>query len=153
MSTFSSSEAKIEIRKRFDRLTPQTPRLWGRMSPQQMLCHLTDGYRVSSGDIRPKPADNFFTRSVLRLFALHTSMAWPKGAFSGDEDGGGDAVRHQQRDQVGIEAAAARVQRECNVLARRGIGGRQAVVRFDQCLGAGGESDEKQQTGNEFFHA
>ena len=80
MSTLAHSSAKAAVRQRIERLTPGTARRWGRMTPHQMVCHLSDAYRISSGERNPKPIDNFITRSVVRLVALHTSLTWPKGA-------------------------------------------------------------------------
>lgn len=79
MSTFSDPAAKAAIRQRMQSLTPSAARQWGRMTPHQMLCHLTDGYRLASGERPPKRVDNFFTRSFIRWVALHSSLAWPKG--------------------------------------------------------------------------
>lgn len=80
MSTLAHAVAKAAIRQRIERLTPGTPRRWGRMTPHQMVCHLTDAYRISSGEREPKAIDNFITRSIVRLVALHTPLTWPKGA-------------------------------------------------------------------------
>jgi hypothetical protein len=44
-----------------------------------MVCHLTDGYGMAAKQRNPKPAHNFFTRTVARRIALHTSLTWPKG--------------------------------------------------------------------------
>lgn len=62
-----------------ERLTPQSARQWGRMTPHQMVCHLSDAFRMASGERASKAADNFFMRQVIRRVALHTSMTWPKG--------------------------------------------------------------------------
>ena len=62
MSTFADSAAKSSVRQRLERLTPNAPRQWGRMTPHQMVCHLTDGYRMSAGQRNPKPVHNIFTR-------------------------------------------------------------------------------------------
>ena len=80
MSTFAQPGAKAAVRQRIERLTPGTPRQWGRMTPHQMVCHLSDAYRISSGERNPKAIDNFLTRSIVRMVALHTPLTWPKGA-------------------------------------------------------------------------
>jgi len=62
------------------------------MTPHQMVCHLTDGYRMSSGERKPRAADNFVSRSIVRLVALHTPLAWPKGVKTipeADQEQGG----------------------------------------------------------------
>lgn len=79
MSTFANLAAKTAIRRRLEQLTPTTPRRWGKMTPHQAVCHLTDGYRSAVGEKSVAPIHNVFTRSVMRFVALHTPMAWPKG--------------------------------------------------------------------------
>jgi hypothetical protein len=49
------------------------------MTAHQMVCHLTDAYRMSAGERTARPVDNFFTRVFVRRIALHSSLAWPKG--------------------------------------------------------------------------
>lgn len=45
-----------------------------------MVCHLSDAFRMASGERTSRAVDNFFFRHVVRWIAFHTSMAWPKGA-------------------------------------------------------------------------
>jgi len=101
MSTLADPAARAAIRQRLERLTPSTPRKWGRMTPHQMVCHLTDGYRTSSGERVPVPVHNVITRSVVRLFALHTSLTWPKGVKTvreSDQEQGGTKPVEWDRD-------------------------------------------------------
>ena len=101
MSTFADPAARAVIRQRLERLTPVTPRKWGRMTPHQMICHLTDGYRTSAGERMPAPVDNLFTRSIMRWFALHSSMTWPrsvKTVTESDQEKGGTKPVEWDRD-------------------------------------------------------
>lgn len=101
MSSFAKSEAKNAIRQRIERLTPDAPRQWGRMTAHQMVCHLTDGYRMSSGERKPKMVDNFMSRSIVRFVALHTSLTWPKGVKTvaeSDQEQGGTKPEAWDRD-------------------------------------------------------
>ena len=79
MSTFADTTVKTTVRQRLASITPNAARQWGRMTPHQMVCHLTDGYRMAAGERSPKAVDNFFSRSLVRWVALHSSMTWPKG--------------------------------------------------------------------------
>ena len=66
-----------------------------------MVCHLTDGYRTSSGERAPAPVHNLITRSVVRFVALHTSMTWPKGVKTvreSDQEQGGTKPVEWDRD-------------------------------------------------------
>lgn len=49
------------------------------MTAHQMVCHLSDGFRMASGERPPKRTDNLFTRTVVRWVAIHSSLAWPQG--------------------------------------------------------------------------
>lgn len=90
MSTLAHSTAKVAVRQHIERLTPGTPRKWGRMTPHQMACQLTDGYRMSAGEQKPKAVENFVSRSIVRLVALHTPLAWPTGVIpEADQEQGG----------------------------------------------------------------
>jgi hypothetical protein len=102
MSTFADPAARASIRERVERLTPDARRQWGRMTPHQMMCHLTDGYRMSLGERQPTSIDNFFTRAVVRRIALHTSMTWPKGVKTlpeADQERGGTKPVAWDRDR------------------------------------------------------
>lgn len=79
VSTLANTAARVVIRDRVTRLTPQSQRRWGRMTAHQMVCHLSDGFRMASGERPPQPIHNLFTRTVGRWVALHSSLAWPQG--------------------------------------------------------------------------
>lgn len=82
-ATFMKSLADApEARLLVDRLrhvTPQSVRRWGRMSAQEMVCHLADAYRHGMGEIAPSPVDTVLTRNVIKPFALWFPMRWPPG--------------------------------------------------------------------------
>jgi hypothetical protein len=45
-----------EVQHRLSRLRPDQPRLWGTMSPAQMLAHCSLGLEMAAGEIRPPRA-------------------------------------------------------------------------------------------------
>ena len=79
MSTFADAAVKAAVRARIAGLKPDASRQWGKMTPHQMVCHLSDAYRMAAGMRNSKPMDNFFSRNIVRRIALHTNMSWPKG--------------------------------------------------------------------------
>lgn len=79
MKTLANADDLAEILTRLDGLTPEAERQWGRMTPNQMLCHLTDAFRSALGERPVSPASNVFTRTVLRWIALKAPMTWPHG--------------------------------------------------------------------------
>ena len=45
-----------QIKLRVQHLSPDSPRLWGRMSPAQMLAHCSASLQMAAGEIRPRRA-------------------------------------------------------------------------------------------------
>jgi hypothetical protein len=72
-------DAVQALLERLQKLQPETPALWGKMSAHQMICHLTDAYRLT---VESKPASEditFLNRTLIRWVALHTNLKWPQG--------------------------------------------------------------------------
>jgi hypothetical protein len=68
-----------EVTSRLARLTAETSRQWGTMTAHEMVCHLTDSYRIATGERAASAVDTWMSRSVVRWIALHTSLPWPRG--------------------------------------------------------------------------
>jgi hypothetical protein len=79
MKTLLNQKGKQEIIARLQAVRPTSPRLWGKMSVHQMVCHLTDGFRMYMGlkPVRPVPVP--YPRSLLKWIALWVPIPWPKG--------------------------------------------------------------------------
>ena len=43
----------VEVRERLERLQPDSPRLWGKMTAPQALAHCSAGFEWALGDTRP----------------------------------------------------------------------------------------------------
>jgi hypothetical protein len=65
---------------RLQKLHEQRPRAWGKMTPHEMLCHLSDSFQLALGERQASPAETLLTRTLIKYIALRTSMAWPQGA-------------------------------------------------------------------------
>lgn len=75
-----SNPADIEeIIERLQRIQPSSQRRWGRMSPHQMLCHLSDAYRIPLGEKKVSPAPVRLPRSLMKWWALAVPVRWPRG--------------------------------------------------------------------------
>lgn len=71
MATLLDQATANEIRQRVERLTPASEALWGKMDVNQMLCHITDGIKMSTGE-RPVPDDsNILTRTLLKFLVVN----------------------------------------------------------------------------------
>jgi hypothetical protein len=54
-------------------------RRWGRMTAPQMICHLSDAFRVSTGERKAISISNWFFRSLLKWAGLWFRTPWPHG--------------------------------------------------------------------------
>ena len=79
MKTLSSAADTAEIVRRLGTIGPASERRWGKMTVGEMICHLSDSFRVSMGEKDAKPVSNMFTRSVMKWIALNGTMKWPQG--------------------------------------------------------------------------
>ena len=60
-------------------LRPDVKPLWGRMTAQQMVCHLADSFRACMGEKLVSSATGPLQRTLLKWFALYLPLPWPKG--------------------------------------------------------------------------
>ena len=79
MKTLGSAADRRSIAERVSALKPTDRRQWGRMSVDQMVCHLCDAYRIPLGEKTVRPVGNLFTRTVLKFVAFRVPMKWPHG--------------------------------------------------------------------------
>lgn len=78
MSSLASQQAQAEILKRLAQLTADSPRRWGRMTVNQMLCHLADSYSLALGNKKASRMPVLIPRPVMKWVALNVPMPWPK---------------------------------------------------------------------------
>jgi Protein of unknown function (DUF1569) len=79
MKGLNAPTGKQEILQRLDDIHPDSPRQWGKMTPHQMICHLSDGFRMYMGDKKVAPQRTPVPRSLLRFVAIWVPLRWPKG--------------------------------------------------------------------------
>jgi hypothetical protein len=63
---------------RFDRLTPQHQGLWGKMTVDQMICHISDQLRIALGEIPTKPTNTILANGLVKKLAIYV-IPWAKG--------------------------------------------------------------------------
>jgi uncharacterized protein DUF1569 len=105
MASLADPAAVDEILTRLATLHPQRPRAWGRMTPNEMLCHLADSFQVALGERPATPAETFLQRTVIKYIALRTSLPWPKGAPTRpevDQHAGGTRPRDFEQDRARV---------------------------------------------------
>jgi hypothetical protein len=78
MSSLASQQGQAEILNRLAKLTADSPRQWGRMTVNQMLCHLADSYSLALGMKQASRMPVMIPRPVMKWVALNVPMRWPK---------------------------------------------------------------------------
>ena len=99
--TLLHPEARAEILRRIEALTPRSERRWGRMTPHQMVCHLSDACRAALGERRVPVIGTLWERTVIRWLAIHTNVKWPQGVRTvpeADQEIGGTRPTEFARD-------------------------------------------------------
>lgn len=77
--TLADPKIRIQCCERAARLTPESPRIWGRMTAHQMVCHLNDSFGAGTGEKNASLATSLFSRTVMKWVALRTPLKWPQG--------------------------------------------------------------------------
>lgn len=78
MTTLFDAETEKKLRARVVALEPEAPARWGRMNARQMLCHLTDSFRVPLGEVPVVSKWTPLRLYPLRWLFVHT-LPIPKG--------------------------------------------------------------------------
>ena len=85
MKTLAQQRTKDEMLRRLRQLRPDSPRRWGRMTAHQMVCHLSDCFRMTTGEKRVSDATGVFQRTVVKWIALYIPAHWPAGILTRPE--------------------------------------------------------------------
>ncbi len=78
MKNLFNRKVKAEILNRVNKLQPNSEKLWGKMTVNEMVCHCADQIRVALAKIKTKPDGNFFTRTFVKQVVL-LGLPAPKG--------------------------------------------------------------------------
>ena len=66
METLANPQDRQQILDRIKSLRPDNRARWGKMSCHQMVCHLADCFRLTSGEKPAVPVNTFLTRTVFK---------------------------------------------------------------------------------------
>jgi len=94
MKTLLHQADKEEILRRLNTIQPTSQRRWGSMSAHNMICHLSDGFRLYMGERPAKPGPVPAPRLLLKWVALWAPIPWPHGFRTApelDQQSGGTA--------------------------------------------------------------
>jgi hypothetical protein len=85
MKTLARPRHKAEILRRLGTVRPESRRRFGRMSVHQMICHLSDGFRMATGEKAVSPAASLVPRAFIRWIALYLPLRWMPGIVTRPE--------------------------------------------------------------------
>jgi hypothetical protein len=78
MKSLANAENYAEIRTRIGALTPSDERLWGEMGVHCMVCHLSDAFRLCTGERTASDVSGVLQRTLVKWVALRLPVQWPK---------------------------------------------------------------------------
>ncbi|HEY7442744.1 MAG TPA: DUF1569 domain-containing protein [Vicinamibacterales bacterium] len=120
MKTLAHQRDKEEILQRLRNVRPESVRRWGRMSAHQMVCHLSDAFRVVIAQKPVSQASGVFQRTVLKWTALHLPLQWPRGIPTRpevDQEVGGTKPADFAGDIAELEALLELITRQPSTVA------------------------------------
>ncbi len=121
MRTLAHERDTAEVLRRLRALRQDSVGRWGRMSAHQMVCHLSDGYRLLIGERSTELAATPVPRLVMRWIALYAPIPWPAGVRTTpelDQCVGGTRPQEFDADVAALETLLREVTR-CGRLAGR----------------------------------
>ena len=116
MKSLVDNGCRRELVARIGRVRPETPRLWGKMTSPQMICHLNDAFLGVMGDKPMEIPRGFSVWPVLKFVALYAPMQWPHGVATRPEfeqqGGGGTPPAQFEADVRTLLASMERFSRQ-----------------------------------------
>jgi hypothetical protein len=79
LKTLAQPRDKAEILRRLGDVRSDSAARWGRMSSHQMVCHLSDSFRMVVGQKPVADASTVFHRTIVKWIALHVPLPWMHG--------------------------------------------------------------------------
>lgn len=79
MRTLSNITDRGEILSRIANLSARDRALWGKMTVNETLCHLSDCYRAALREKTVRDASGFFQQTVIKWLSLQAPIQWIKG--------------------------------------------------------------------------
>jgi hypothetical protein len=85
MKTLARPGDRAEVLARLARLHPNSARRWGTMTAHQMVCHLSDAFRMVTGSKTVSPSSGLLQRTIIKWVALYAPLPWPPGILTRPE--------------------------------------------------------------------
>ena len=109
--TLADPIERAAILARVQRLAPDSPRQWGRMTPHQAICHLSDSFRSIMGPAPRRSISTIVSGTLIKWIALRAPMHWPHGVKTlpeVDQEIGGTKPVEFLRDRRELETLIER---------------------------------------------
>lgn len=102
MKRLDHPDCRSEVLARLERIHPDTPRRWGKMTAPQMVCHLSDCYLSVMGERPMEIPERLSWLRVMKGVVLYMPHRWPHGVPTRPEfdqlAGGGTAPGQFEED-------------------------------------------------------
>jgi Protein of unknown function (DUF1569) len=105
MKNLGNETNRLEILRRLEHVRPESAGRWGKMNAHQMICHLSDSFKVCLGEKPVSHTGNVLHRTLMKWFALYVPLRWPQGVPTRpevDQEHGGTAPSEFERDRVDL---------------------------------------------------
>src|SRR5579864_5533652 len=79
MRTLLNDRDQKEVLDRLSKVRPDSQRRWGSMSAHQMICHLSDSFRVALGEKHVSSSSTLLKPTIYKWAALWVPLTWPHG--------------------------------------------------------------------------
>jgi len=112
MKTIARPTDKAEIVRRLKTVRPDCTRRWGRMSAHQMVCHLSDAFRLVTHQKAASPATGIVQVTLIKWIALYVPFRWPQGVPTRpemDQEFEGTKPRDFAADLAELESLVERI--------------------------------------------
>lgn len=112
MRTLARDRDRTDVLQRVRTVRPDSVRRWGRMSAPQMICHLTDAFRMLVDRKPVSLASGLPQRTAFKWVALYAPLPWPSGILTRpeiDQEIAGTKPGEFAADVAELEAIVARV--------------------------------------------
>lgn len=109
--SLTNPNERAELVARLQRLAPESRRQWGRMTPHQAICHLSDSFRGLMGTTPVTSFSTILSRTLIKWVALRLPLKWPPGVQTPpevDQEIGGTKPVEFERDRRELEALMER---------------------------------------------
>jgi hypothetical protein len=112
MKSLAHERSKAEILRRVRTVRPDSARRWGRMSAHQMVCHVSDAFRMATGERPVSDATSLLQRTIVKWIALYLPLPWPEGILTRpeiDQEIGGTCPTDFVSDVAALEQLMVRI--------------------------------------------